>query len=198
MATVSVIIPTFNRARKVVRAVTSVLSQTYADLEVLVVDDASTDDTASALAPFSGRIATFAHASNRGVSAARNTGIRKSSGPLIAFLDSDDYWLPEKAALQIAFFMGFKEVFLIGVDHNFKDTGIPNIVKERKSSVDHNHFHPDYFPKGSRWQLPDLPRSEMAYYLAKNAFENDGRIIRDATVDGKLEVFPKVNFFDLF
>jgi glycosyltransferase involved in cell wall biosynthesis len=104
MATVSVIIPTFNRARKVVRAVTSVLSQTYADLEVIVVDDASTDDTANALAPFRGKIATFAHGSNRGVSAARNTGIRKSSGPLIAFLDSDDYWLPEKAALQAAFF----------------------------------------------------------------------------------------------
>ena len=104
MAIVSVIIPTFNRARKVVRAVKSVLSQTYADLEIIVVDDASTDDTANSMAQFRGRIAYIVHSSNLGVSAARNTGIRNSSGPLIAFLDSDDYWLPEKAALQVEFF----------------------------------------------------------------------------------------------
>jgi glycosyltransferase involved in cell wall biosynthesis len=104
MAIVSVIIPTFNRARRVVRAVKSVLSQTYTDLEIIVVDDASTDDTANSLAQFGGRIACLVHASNLGVSAARNTGIRKSTGPLIAFLDSDDYWLPEKAALQVDYF----------------------------------------------------------------------------------------------
>ncbi|MCP4666330.1 MAG: glycosyltransferase [Deltaproteobacteria bacterium] len=104
MAIVSVIIPAYNRARKVVRAVRSVLAQTCPDLEIIVVDDASTDDTADAMAPFRGRVAYIAHSSNLGVSAARNTGIRNSGGPLIAFLDSDDYWLPEKAAVQVDFF----------------------------------------------------------------------------------------------
>ncbi|MEJ2726191.1 MAG: glycosyltransferase family A protein [Deltaproteobacteria bacterium] len=104
MALVSVIIPTFNRARLVVRAIASVLSQTYKDFETIVVDDGSSDGTEGALAPFAQRIRYHAHTSNRGVSAARNTGIRLSCGPLIAFLDSDDYWLPGKLRSQVAFF----------------------------------------------------------------------------------------------
>lgn len=104
MPHVSVIIPTFNRYQKVVRAVSSVLHQTFLDHEIIVVDDGSTDGTQSALAQFGARIILEKHSTNRGVSAARNTGIRKSSAPLIAFLDSDDYWLPEKLAVQVAFF----------------------------------------------------------------------------------------------
>jgi hypothetical protein len=100
-------------------------------------------------------------------------------------------------AMQLAYWMGFKEVILIGVDHNFSDKGTPNKTEVRKSNVDENHFHPNYFPKGSKWQLPDLLRSEIAYRLAKEAFEDDGRRILDATVGGKLQVFPKVNFEDI-
>ena len=104
MPRVSVIIPTFNRHRKVVRAVSSVLQQTFLDHEIIVVDDGSTDDTNAVLTQFGARIFRERHPKNRGVSAARNTGIRKSSAPLIAFLDSDDYWLPDKLAEQVAFF----------------------------------------------------------------------------------------------
>jgi glycosyltransferase involved in cell wall biosynthesis len=104
MAGVSVIIPTFNRALKVVRAVASVLYQTFTDYEVLVVDDGSEDATSEALTPFGSRVRYIRHSTNQGVSAARNMGIRESDSPLLAFLDSDDYWLPGKLAAQVSFF----------------------------------------------------------------------------------------------
>jgi glycosyltransferase involved in cell wall biosynthesis len=104
MATVSVIIPTFNRAPKVIRAVSSILDQTFTQYEIIVVDDGSTDGTKEALARFKDQIILIAHSTNRGVSAARNSGIKVSKAPLLAFLDSDDYWLPEKLAVQVGFF----------------------------------------------------------------------------------------------
>ena len=104
MPRVSIIIPTFNRRGKVIQAISSVFHQSFSDHEIIVVDDGSTDGTQSALTPFGSRIHYLKHTTNRGVSAARNTGIRKSNAPLIAFLDSDDSWLPEKLAAQIAFF----------------------------------------------------------------------------------------------
>lgn len=104
MRRVSVIIPTFNRAEKLIRAISSLFDQTFADFEIIVVDDGSTDGTNLALNRFGGRIVYEAHEHNRGVSAARNTGIRKSCAPLIAFLDSDDYWLPQKLAVQVKYF----------------------------------------------------------------------------------------------
>jgi len=104
MARVSVIIPTFNRADKVVRAVCSVLDQTFNDFELIVVDDGSTDSTERRLEPFVDRIKYISHPSNLGVSAARNTAIENSSAPFIAFLDSDDYWMPEKLEVQVTFF----------------------------------------------------------------------------------------------
>jgi glycosyltransferase involved in cell wall biosynthesis len=116
---------------------------------------------------------------------------------------SDDprngYWWPTVtyAAMQLAYFMGFSEVILIGVDHYFKTKGDAN--KEIVSDgVDENHFHPDYFGKGIRWNLPDLERSETAYRLAKQAFEADGRRIIDATVDGHLTIYPKTDYRQIF
>ena len=104
MAIVSIIIPTFNRADKVVRAVSSILSQTFEDIEIIVVDDASTDGTKAALAKYHNNIIYIQHSLNTGVSAARNTGIRKSTSKQVSFLDSDDYWLPEKLEVQVDFF----------------------------------------------------------------------------------------------
>lgn len=104
MAQVSVIIPTYNRAGKVARAIASVLYQTFTDCEVIVVDDGSTDSTADTLSLLDSHLIVIRHEQNRGVSAARNTGIKAASAPLVAFLDSDDYWLPEKLGLQAAFF----------------------------------------------------------------------------------------------
>jgi len=104
MPEVSVIIPTFNRSKMVERALQSVLDQDYPNFEVLVVDDGSGDDTITRI-PTGGRVKLLVHASNRGVSAARNTGIRYCSGRYVAFLDSDDYWLPGKLERQASFFV---------------------------------------------------------------------------------------------
>jgi glycosyltransferase involved in cell wall biosynthesis len=104
MAQVSVIVPTYNRARKVTRAIESVLRQSFRDFEIVVVDDGSTDGTNEALAAIDGKINSIFHETNQGVSAARNTGIQTSQAPLISLLDSDDYWYPEKLDCQVAFF----------------------------------------------------------------------------------------------
>jgi hypothetical protein len=101
-------------------------------------------------------------------------------------------------ALQIAYIMGFSEVVLVGLDHSFAEKGTPNKVETRQAETDTNHFHPNYFPKGVKWQLPDLRRSEVAYELARQVYEKDGRTILDATVNGKCPVFEKVEFQSLF
>jgi glycosyltransferase involved in cell wall biosynthesis len=100
---VSVIIPTYNRGWTVRDAIDSVLGQTYADVELIVVDDGSTDRTPQMLDAYGDRLRVIRQA-NQGVSAARNHGIGESSGPLIALLDSDDIWLPKKLAVQVDFF----------------------------------------------------------------------------------------------
>jgi GT2 family glycosyltransferase len=91
---VSVIIPTYQRRDMVARAVRSVLAQTYRDFELIVVDDGSTDGTAESLEALGGRV-LYAWQPNRGVSAARNAGLRLARGRIVAFLDSDDRWLPD-------------------------------------------------------------------------------------------------------
>ena len=92
---VSVIIPTYNRAHLIGRAIRSVLNQTYTDFELIVVDDASTDNTEEIVKSFKEhRIRYLCHETNRGGSAARNTGIKASHGEYVAFLDADDEWLP--------------------------------------------------------------------------------------------------------
>jgi len=99
--------------------------------------------------------------------------------------------------LQLAYCMGFKEVILIGVDHNFTTQGRANQTVVSQGD-DLNHFNKDYFGKGFRWQLPDLETSERSYKLAKEAYNNAGRQIIDATVGGSLTVFPKVDLNSLF
>jgi len=102
---VTVVIPTFNRAAIVVRAIRSVLGQTCQDWELIVVDDGSTDGTEQAVRSFSdNRIKYIRHDRNRRVSAARNTGIRCAQGEYVAFLDSDDEWLPETLQKELEVF----------------------------------------------------------------------------------------------
>ena len=102
MIRVSVVIPTYNRSMIVVNAISSVIAQTYKNIEILVVDDGSTDDTAERLSCFGSRI-RYIKKENGGVSSARNQGIKMASGELIAFLDSDDEWLPEKTEKQVKY-----------------------------------------------------------------------------------------------
>ncbi len=100
-------------------------------------------------------------------------------------------------ALQLAFFLGFQEAVLIGVDHNFVTQGKPNTTVVSEGD-DPNHFSPGYFGKGFRWQLPDLDTSERSYCMAREAYAAAGRKVIDATVGGKLTVFPKIAYDSLF
>lgn len=99
---VSVIIPAYNRASVLPRAINSVLAQTYTDFEIIIVDDCSKDNTSDVIKGFADdRIVYLRHAVNKGGAAARNTGIDRSRGEVIAFLDSDDAWAPEKLKAQL-------------------------------------------------------------------------------------------------
>jgi glycosyltransferase involved in cell wall biosynthesis len=101
---VSIIIPTWNTASYVREAVDSALAQTYQNCEVIVVDDGSTDNTKAVLGPYiSAKRITYMYQANTGLSGARNTGIKASHGEFIALLDSDDVFLPEKIAEQVAY-----------------------------------------------------------------------------------------------
>lgn len=101
---ISVIIPVYNRPEQIIKAVKSVLKQTYSNLELIVVDDGSTDDTPNVLTQHDGEIMAF-RISNSGVSAARNYGVDKAHGSYIAFLDSDDEWKPKKLERQLEFML---------------------------------------------------------------------------------------------
>ncbi len=129
---VSVIIPTYNRAKLVGAAVESVLAQDYRDVEVLVINDGSTDETASVMAKTYGsnpKVRCIPKA-NGGVSSARNLGLRESRGEFIAFLDADDVWLPGKLILQLECLRRFPEAGMVWTDMAAVDGG-GRILHER-------------------------------------------------------------------
>ena len=101
---VSVIIPTYNGSNTILRAINSVLNQTYSNLELIIVDDCSKDNTFEVVKNVKDkRVKVLRHKKNRGGSAARNTGIKEAKGEYIAFLDDDDEWLSEKVEKQVEY-----------------------------------------------------------------------------------------------
>jgi glycosyltransferase involved in cell wall biosynthesis len=112
---VSVIIPTYNRAASLAAALDSVLAQSYPKIEIVVVDDGSTDDTGAVVARYGDRI-RFQLKPNGGVATARNVGLAAATGELLAFLDSDDVCLPQRIATQVACFRQFPEIVLCSSD----------------------------------------------------------------------------------
>ena len=101
--------------------------------------------------------------------------------------------------MQLAYYMGIRELYLIGFDHSYS---VPKDIKRDGNRLtsqanDTNHFHPDYFGKGYRWHDPMVDRMEKSYLVAKKHYEYNGRKIYNATVGGKLEVFDRVRFDQL-
>jgi hypothetical protein len=136
------------------------------------------------------------HARHHLLSAPGITYLRSVSRPHFSLNPAAGLWegaTVTYVALQLAYHMGFEEVILIGVDHSFSTAGQPHAVVT-SSGGDPNHFDPNYFGKGFRWQLPDLETSELAYQMARTQYDSAGRRVLDATLDGKLTVFPKVDF----
>jgi glycosyltransferase involved in cell wall biosynthesis len=112
---VSVVIPAYNSAAFLQQAIDSVLGQTYSDFEIIVIDDGSSDGTEAVARSFSDRV-TYIKQENKGVSAARNHGIKLARGQYVAFLDADDLWAPEKLAEQIPLFDMNPEIGLVYSD----------------------------------------------------------------------------------
>jgi len=122
--TVSVIIPTYNRARYLVEAIESVFAQTYKNIEIIVVDDGSTDDTRQRLKPYQDRI-EYVYVDNGGPAHARNVGMRKARGKYIAFLDSDDHYYPYKIEIQADFLDRHGDVAMVCSELSaFSDKGL--------------------------------------------------------------------------
>ena len=161
---VSVIIPTYNRAELVGDAVASVLAQTHADLELVVVDDGSTDATSDVLAGCGDPRLRVLRQENRGVSAARNAGAAASSGSMLALLDSDDVWLPEKLSLQLA--------YMEATGHEVSQTGEIRIRGDRRVNPMKKHRKPDgaFFRRALRLCLVS-PSSVM---MTRRVFEEAG------------------------
>lgn len=174
---VSVIVPSYNSEAHILEALESALSQTMADLEVLSVDDASQDRTRSLveeLAQRDRRLRTFAQASNRGVALARNRGLAHARGRYIAYLDSDDQWMPNKLERQIAFmtetgagacFTSYETIEENGDHRNF--VKVPATIDYKgflKNTVSCSHtilFDTRIVDRGLL-QMPDLRRGQDA------------------------------------
>jgi glycosyltransferase involved in cell wall biosynthesis len=171
--TVSVIIPTYNRAHLIGRAIKSVLNQTYQDFELIIIDDGSTDNTEDIIRQFQEkdkRIKYKKHDKNKGGSAARNTGIKNSKGKYIAFQDSDDEWLPNKLEKQMKIFK--KESPNLGIVY----TGFYRIKDSEK----------EYIPSH------EIVKKEGRIYedLLKESF------ITTQSILVRKECFKKVGIFD--
>jgi glycosyltransferase involved in cell wall biosynthesis len=120
MPNISVIIPTYQKAHLVRQTIKSALSQTYTDYEIIVVNDGSTDNTKKVLESFGDKIIVV-HQENKGVAAARNTGIKFAQGKYIALLDHDDIWLPDKLEKQIVCLESLPKIGLVYSDTSYFD-----------------------------------------------------------------------------
>jgi len=139
---VSVVLPTYNRAHLLRRAVQSILNQTYQNFEVIVVDDCSSDNTENVVRSFCDeRIRYIRHERNRGAAVARNTGIKAAKGEYVAFQDSDDEWLPEKLEKQMKAFesapsnLGVVYTSFWLIDRNRKSFCPPLSVKQTDGEI---------------------------------------------------------------
>ena len=132
MAKVSVIIPTYNRGHLLAEAIDSVLSQTYNDLELIVVDDGSQDETKEIVSSYSSQV-IYLYQKHRGVSAARNRGIEQAQGEYLSFLDSDDLWLKKKLNLQMEYLKSHPETLICYTDEIWIRKGVRvNPMKKHK------------------------------------------------------------------
>ena len=161
---VSVIIPTYNRADLVRQALASVKAQTYRDFEIVVVDDGGTDGTSEVLSAWR-EIRVLRHLCRRGVAAARNTGAAAARGQWLAFLDSDDLWLPEKLARQIFWLEGQPELLICQTEETWVRRGV-RVNKPLSHRQVAGHI---FLPSLSRCMI-----SPSAVILDRRLFEDHG------------------------
>lgn len=130
---ISVIIPAYNAGKYIAQTIDSVLTQTYLNIECIVIDDGSTDDTNEQLAPYGNKI-TYVHQENRGRSTARNLGLSYATGEYLALLDADDYWAPDKLAMQLALLESDPSLGAVGCGA-FVVTDAGNVIRELQAAT---------------------------------------------------------------
>jgi glycosyltransferase involved in cell wall biosynthesis len=205
---VSVIVPTYNRAYCVCRAIESVRAQSHANWELLLVDDGSTDHTAQLIATqYSNdpRI-RYIHQANAGVSAARNTGIDAAHGSHIALLDSDDAWKPWKLEVQLACFRAFPEIGMVWTDFEAVDVA-GKVISPRymRTMYAAYRFFPtpeSLFP--TTHELSSFIGAKLDFEPSTRAYVGDiytsmlrGNLVHTSTVMLSRERLEKVHGFDL-
>jgi glycosyltransferase involved in cell wall biosynthesis len=160
MKLVSIIIPTYNRAELLPRAIESCLRQTHSEIEILIVDDCSLDETRQVVENYKDpRIKYFLHKNNLGVAAVRNTGLLNATGEFITFLDSDDEWMPEKVAHQLEIFKNNNSAIGLVFTNGYSEYENNFIInKETPSKIIYNPQEDSFFPL---WELISPPSSWM-------------------------------------
>lgn len=177
---VSAVIPTYNRARFLATAVASVRAQTYPCAEIVIVDDGSTDDTERVVQGLGAGI-RYIHQANAGPAAARNRGIQEARGDLVALLDTDDRWLPQKTALQVALMANDPTVALVCADMAIENE---RGTVEVPSNFARRDVHAFFAALGGR-PIPDAPRRLLQV-----------NFINTSTVLARRDVLLALNGFD--
>lgn len=174
MTAISVIIPSFNRAELVSQAIQGVLQQCHEALEIIVIDDGSTDNTRQVVAGFGDRC-RYVHQPNQGPATARNTGIALASGDIIALLDSDDVWLPGKITTELSLFEQYPQADMLAGDAAFYLEGeltCPSIFDRR--GIHFTGSQPRWFD----WSLSIMTQGPVcntsAMTFKRSAFEKLG------------------------
>jgi glycosyltransferase involved in cell wall biosynthesis len=179
---VSVVIPTYNRAHSVVDAISSVLAQRHGDLELIVVDDGSTDDTAARVAAIRDRRLHYVRGRHEGVSAARNLGVKRAGGALVAFLDSDDLWRRDKLVCEVGVLVHHPEVDVVFSDLEKRDGDCVYASFMRETAVFSRRLrgvsYPDALVLEAREMqlclLEEVPVKPSALVVRREAFERVG------------------------
>ena len=184
MPTISVLIPTHNCATFLPSAVESALAQTYLDIEVIVVDDGSTDETAAVLAPYLHHI-TYIKQKNAGVCVARNTAVRAAKGEFIAWLDADDSWKPDKLELQMPKFADssigivYSDFETLYSDGHFRESFLRNHPCVCEGSVFEEYVQSRFF----------LPSTVV---MRSKCFTESGLFDEEMRCSGDVELFTRI------
>ena len=170
---ISIVIPLFNKANQIAQTINSVLSQTFMDFEIIIVDDGSTDDSIAEVQKFDdGRIRVI-HQKNSGVSAARNRGIKEAKYDLIAFLDADDEWKPDYLDVQYRLSQQYPECSVFACNYEFHNPNgeiIPTIIRKLPFKSD-TGILTNYFEVAS---VSHPPICSISVMVRKSAIENIG------------------------
>ena len=194
---VSVIIPTYNRARFLTQALDSVLQQTYQNFEIIVVDDGSTDNTSDVVSKYLSETVKYVFKKNSGPSAARNTGIRMARGGYIAFLDSDGLWDPCKLEVQIAAFSDDPAVGIIFSNARYIDED--GLVCRESMAEKGYVFGGDFIREVAEYRFPhasDTVLLRRSVLHSNEYFDESLRLAEDIDLWIRIALKTKVGYLD--